>query len=91
MNTIPQFPSETILTYYCERLISIMEDSNLIACLYPTDRNTLAKDAIRIHEKSAQYIPALQDSKPTPNSRESTVSAEDDENYDENPRTQPGL
>lgn len=65
-----------------------MEDSNLIACLFPADRDRQAQDAICMRQNSGRYIPPQRDPEPEHGSRESTVS-EDDENND--PTSYPGL
>jgi hypothetical protein len=65
-----------------------MEDSNLIACLYPAEGEGYAKDAICMRENVARYIPPLRVSKPKRRSRESTVPEDDEKN---GPDFQPGL
>ncbi|KUJ14044.1 uncharacterized protein LY89DRAFT_672304 [Mollisia scopiformis] len=58
-----------------------MEDTNLIACLYPAEGDRLTWDAIRMRENSGRYIARAPPENTTPDygSRESTAPLEDDD------------
>ena len=63
------------------KIISVMEDSNMIACLFSINEHGQAQDVISMRQNSGRYIRSLQESQPEHGSRESTVS-ENDENND---------
>ena len=65
-----------------------MEDSNLIACLFPVGRNTAAQDVICMPQNSGRYMPSQRGTELERGSRESTVSEDDKDNE---PTAYPGL
>ena len=69
----------------------MMEDPNLIACLFPADRNQKALQAIHLSENRGRYIPPEVETEPERGSRGSTVPREDDEDPRPNFTSYPGL
>ena len=65
-----------------------MEDSNLIACLFPVKKHSQAQDVISMRQNSGRYILPLREPQPEHGSRESTVSEDDEDN---DPTRNPGL
>ena len=59
-----------------------MEDHNLIASLYPADRDPLANGTIRMRENGSRYCAPQEDTKAEHSSRESTASVEDVGDHD---------
>ncbi len=60
--------------------MSKMKNSNLIACLFPADRKSQAQDVICMRQNSERYISSQRELQSEHDSRESTVSEEDEDN-----------